>query len=130
MFCFIIPAGALPIILTLYWGQWKAKKLGVHAANYHNDPAHQLRVHDERSFLSKIYALFTEIDTIGLLLIGFGVALILLPLTIVNSGQTTWSNPSIIAMIVVGFVILILAIIYEGWFAKLPIIPGRFLRNR
>lgn len=32
-------------------------------------------------------------------------------------------------LVVVGFVILIAAVFYEGWFAKVPIVPGRFLRN-
>lgn len=98
MFCFIIPAGAAPIIITLLWGQWKAKKLGLSANNYNNDPAHQLRVHDNRSFFQKWLNIFVEIDAFGLLLIGAGLALILLPLTIVNQGTNSWDSPSMVAM--------------------------------
>lgn len=31
--------------------------------------------------------------------------------------------------VVVGFVVIIAAVVYEGWWAKLPVVPGRFLRN-
>lgn len=153
MFCFIIPGGAAPIILTLFRAQWKAKKLGVSATNYHNTPEAEIQLKESRSFFKKIAALFTEIDAAGLILIGFGVALILVPMTTVNNGNSTWNSPSIIAMsvllfslyirssrsveteracprtVVLGFVILIAAVIYEGWFASVPIVPGRFLRN-
>lgn len=59
-----------------------------------------------------------EIDVIGLLLIGFSLALILVPLTITNRGTTGWDSASVIAMLVCGFVILGITIAYEGWFAK------------
>lgn len=98
MFCFIIPGGAAPIIITLFWAQWKAKKLGVSATNYNNVPEAELQLRESGSFLTKIKALFTEIDALGLILIGFGVALILIPLTTVNKGGSTWRSGSIVAM--------------------------------
>ena len=72
----------------------------------------------KKTFFKKGASIFTEMDTIGLLLIGFGVALVLIPLTVVNRSTSTWSSPSIIAMIVVGFVLILAAIYYEGWIAK------------
>lgn len=83
------------------------------------------------------------IDALGLLLLGFGFALILLPLTLYTKVADNWKNresltsvrvclmvvASIIAMFVCGGVILILFAVWEQFFSPHPIMPKR-LWNR
>jgi len=66
----------------------------------------------------------------GLMLLGGGVACILLPLTLAEAAKGGWKNPSMIAMLVVGFVLTILFAFYEVLFAKRPVITSRFWGNK
>lgn len=130
----------------------QARKLGVLATVYHGEAVavkpeeHSMNLFRARTFkhamacikhsMACIKHSFTqfryslvEIDIIGLILIGLSLALILVPLTLTNSGDSSWSSASVIAMLVMGFVCLGITIVYEGWFAKYPAVPGRFMKN-
>jgi len=98
----------------------QAKKLGVLATVYNGRDV-AVNTHERKSTLSRFAQSMIEIDVIGLLLIGFALALILVPLTITNRGTNSWNSASVIAMLVCGFVILGLTIVYEGWFAKVNV---------
>jgi hypothetical protein len=70
------------------------------------------------------------LDVLGLLFFAAAWALLLIPLTIVNNATSSWHSPRIIAMITLGCVGLVGFGWYEVKWAKVPIIPTRFLRNK
>ncbi|TFY78973.1 hypothetical protein EWM64_g5038 [Hericium alpestre] len=132
MFAILVPATLLPLIITLAWAEAKAKRLGVvdetitAVAN-----TEQVAVLQEKTtWYQKIYRMVGRLDVFGLLLLGAGVALILLPLTLASTASNGWKNPSMIAMIVVGFVIIIMFGVWDPNFASRPVIAPRLLRNR
>lgn len=71
-----------------------------------------------------------EIDLAGLLLLTFAFALILLPFTLAKSAKGGWSNPSMVVMLVVGFVTLGLFVAFESLMAPKPIMTKRIVKNK
>ena len=78
----------------------------------------------------RVKANLAEIDGFGLILLGFGWSLLLLPFSLRSYAKNGWKNPSLIAMMVVGGVILILFVLFERFVAKNPIVPRRLLLNK
>jgi hypothetical protein len=142
MFAILIPVSLSPLIITLMWAERRVKRLdlvpGVPGAT-------QSRVSRVRAGLLNGKRLVMEIDLVGLLLLGASVALILLPLTLANTAKGHWKNrefavififllltvfiASMIAMLVVGFVILPFFVLWNNKFSKFPVIPKRFFSN-
>ncbi|KIP10562.1 hypothetical protein PHLGIDRAFT_115319 [Phlebiopsis gigantea 11061_1 CR5-6] len=121
MFAILIPVSLAPLIITLFWAERKAKKLGLTSA---------ITEFTGQTLTQRIWHFTEQLDVIGLLFLGAAVALILLPLTLSQTAKGGWHNPSMIAMIVVGCVLLFVYIGWETWFAKRPVMPTRFLKNR
>lgn len=71
-----------------------------------------------------------EIDAFGLVLLGFGWALLLLPFSLKTYAHDGWKNPSMIAMMVVGGLLLVAYAFYEISWARFPSMPRRLLFNR
>ncbi|KAM0755497.1 drug:h+ antiporter [Meredithblackwellia eburnea MCA 4105] len=130
MFAILIPVTVGPIIGVLAWAQFRAKKLGVVATNYQDGEDAKLESHKDVPIGSLIYNHIIDLDALGLLLFAAGWTCLLLPLTLVNRSTTTWSSKHIIAMLVVGPIILIGFIVYEGKFARKPVFPLRFFKNK
>ncbi|KAH0589823.1 hypothetical protein H2248_000018 [Termitomyces sp. 'cryptogamus'] len=120
MFAILIPVSLLPLILTLLWAENKARKLGI-------TPKHKVTA---KSLSEQIFDGANRLDVPGLVLIGTCVALILLPLTLSSGAKGGWNNPSMIAMIVIGCILIPFVGLYEFKFAKYPVIPRRFALNR
>jgi hypothetical protein len=104
---------------------FQASKLGIAATSYTGGTG----THDTRLWLTRARAAFDGLDVLGLLFFAAAWALLLIPLTLVNNATSTWHSPRIIAMITLGCVGLIGFGVYEVHWAKVPIIPARFLRN-
>ncbi|KAJ3494015.1 hypothetical protein NLJ89_g10896 [Agrocybe chaxingu] len=119
MFAILVPAALSPLIITLLWAEWKARKLGIVKQR-----------NSTKSFRHKFFSTVDKLDVVGLVLLGTAVALILLPLTLSRSARSGWKNPSIIAMLVVGIVLLPVYLFWDIKFAKHPVVPRRFLLNR
>ncbi|GAA5833835.1 hypothetical protein JCM11251_005981 [Rhodosporidiobolus azoricus] len=118
MYAIIMPAIFGPAILLLFWLQRKAAKHGVVVEK----PSMPL---GQRLILA-----WHELDGFGLLLMGFGWALILLPFPLSGTADGGYKNRSLIAMFVVGGVLLISYVFYELYWAKFPSSPRRILFNR
>ena len=58
-----------------------------------------------------------EIDAFGLVLLGFGCSLLLLPVSLKTYADGGWRNQSLIAMMIVGGLLLIAYVIYENKWA-------------
>lgn len=67
---------------------------------------------------------------VAIILVIAGTALILLPLTLASSSAGAWRSGHIIAMLVVGVVCMIAFVIWERFFAPVPFLPWKYLKNR
>lgn len=118
MFSIIMPVTVFPAIYVLYYFEHKAQKFVP-------------KVEKVKVSVSKIvWDAAIEIDAFGLLLLGFGWALFLLPFSLYSYAENGWANPSIIAMLVVGPVLLVIYTVYEIFWAPFPSMPKRVLMNK
>ncbi|CEP24785.1 str3 [Cyberlindnera jadinii] len=125
MFCIIMPATVGPALLVMSWLEHKAKATQAALGAIVDRP--------KRSFKEKMQLIWDsslECDFFGLLLLGFGWALLLLPFSLYTSASKGWKNPSLIAMFVVGGVLLVAYTFYEFYVAPHPSMPKRVLLNR
>ena len=152
MFAILVPATLLPLIITLFWAERKAKRLGLLDASLNQlrsaPKVAPARVDSGETIWTKISRVSGQLDLIGLVLLGAAVALILLPLTLAETAKDHWKNrkrkfffptswvnstvhvASMIAMLVIGCVLLCLFAVWDLRFASRPVIAPRFLRNR
>ena len=87
-------------------------------------------VKDNETLKEKVVRNLEDIDALGLLLLGFGWALLLLPFSLKTYADHGWKNPSLIAMMVVGGVLLIAYVVYEIFWARVPSAPRRLVFNK
>lgn len=138
MFGIIAPFTVTPIILVLTYADRKAVKAG--ELSFASSRL-ETRAAEEAGTISvqrasakakgsMFYRLLREMDFIGLVLLALAFSLILLPFSLYSSASGGWSNPSMIAMIVCGGVILIGFCIWEMRFASHPIMNKRIWYNR
>lgn len=118
MFAIIMPVVVLPAILVLYHFEHKAQKL---------IPKEE---RPKKTFLQVVWESAIQMDAFGLILMGFGWALLLLPFSLQPYAKDGWGNPSLIAMLVVGPVLLVVFAIYEFFFTPFPLMPRRILYNK
>ena len=123
MFAIMIPVLLTPAIWTLYVVQRRAKKLVLASGG-------TIKKRGNDTVLRTAWKGLVAVDLPGLILLGFAFSLILLPLSLAESADGGWDNPSMIAMEVVGFVVLILFIAYETWLAPQPIMARRIIKNK
>lgn len=109
----ILPIVFVPLMLVLLFNQRRAKKNGI-------DIPSPLRGH---SVLEVAKNLWYDLDLFGLLLFAAGVSLVLLPLTLAPRAKGDWSNPSMIAMLVVGCVALV---VFGFWENSKKLAPKAF----
>ncbi|WVQ84554.1 hypothetical protein IAT38_006708 [Cryptococcus sp. DSM 104549] len=129
MFAIMVPVLLLPAIATLYVMQFRGKKLGMITMAGSKNERTGVDV-PSRTWWQALRQGLVEIDIIGLVLLGFGFSLLLLPFTLRKAAVGGWHNPSMIAMLVTGPVILIIFGIYEIRFAPKPLMTRRILFNR
>lgn len=122
MFTIIVPLSLIPAIASLVYYQKKASRIGI---VQEKADIEGISVSKENG--SRIIGLgvFKEIDIIGLLLLATSLALILLPLSLYETADKGWKNPSIIAMFIVGGVLLVTFVLFEIYFAPYPCIHKR-----
>lgn len=83
MFAILIPASLSPLVITLYWAERKAKKLGL---------APTTGVFTGNTRKQRIWNFVEQLDLVGLIILGTSVALILLPLTLSQTAKGGWDN--------------------------------------
>lgn len=149
MFAIIMPVALGPAIITLIHLDWKARKEGtvnIAASNAARRAAKELAEREGYEVPRGIVAApaaepastwvesfrrnVEEIDAFGLLLLGFGWSLLLLPFSLKTYADHGWRNRSLIAMMVVGGLTLIAYVVYEIKWAKIPSAPKRLVLNR
>lgn len=132
MFAILVPVLLVPAIMTLYLMQRRGEKMGMVTMA----ASKRRRIGaDEGSkswwYWSKLmYEGLVDIDIAGLLILGTSFSLILLPFTLAKQKSDGWANPSIIAMLVMGFIMMIGFVFFEIYFAPKPLMTQRILKNR
>lgn len=133
MFAILVPALLVPAIITLYAMQRRGEKAGMVTLADSKDVRTGAAENTPKSFkywAKLAFQGFIEIDIIGLVILGFAFSLILLPFSLAEDSDGGWANPSMIAMITVGFVCLIIFIAFEVLVAPKPIMTKRVINNR
>lgn len=135
MFAIIYPVIWIPALTALFWLERRALKDNL--INFEvartgvDDTAVNVPAHvEEKTYWQRTVQVFQEVDTIGLLLLGFGWSLLLLPFALYSGADGGFSNRSLIAMLAIGPACLIAYPVYEWKFAKYPSMPKRILFNR
>lgn len=85
---------------------------------------------DNLPWATKFYRTLQQLDAIGLILLGFGWSLLLIPFSLSTTASGGYNNPSLIAMFVVGGILILGYVAYEYFFAMFPTAPRRLLKNR
>ncbi|WRT67535.1 uncharacterized protein IL334_004507 [Kwoniella shivajii] len=119
-FCIILPVVASPLIAILFLHKHKAQKQGLLA------PSQKI----DRTVLQSLWYYAVQFDIFGIFLIAGGLALFLLPFSIVATFADSWKTPAIIVMIVVGGLMLISFAFYERYLAPVPFLPWNLLVSR
>jgi MFS family permease len=133
MFAIIVPVLLIPAIFTLYSMQRRGEKLGMVtiAGSRRERTGETERTNVGFAYWSKLlYEGLIDIDIVGLIILGVAFSLILLPFTIAKSAAGGWANGSIIAMLVVGFVLLIGFVFFEMYVAPKPLMTKHIINNR
>ena len=131
MFAIMMPVLLIPAILTLYGVQRRADKLGTISFGEAGMARREgIKVHTGKDYLNLAWRGIIEIDLAGLVLLGFGFALVLLSFNLAKKADGGWTNPSMIAMLVIGFIILGLFAAFEIMIAPKPIMTRRIFRNK
>lgn len=116
-----IPA-VVPVIIIIYWAQYRAKKDGV--INYDEHPL------NTKTWYQRVLIFLDEVDAVGIYLLLSTLIYILLPIILANQAFT-WQDAAVPAMMCVGGFIILPAFCYwEMRCAKHPILPYQFLANR
>lgn len=141
-----------PALMMIIWGERKARTLGPNEGGKTDSASDDIDIEAKESetpqspvqtltheeshaevkahWMTRLANLFHELDAFGLLLLGFGWTLLLLPFSLQAGAEKGYRNPSLIAMFVVGGLCLIAYCGYEAVFARYPTAPVRLLKNR
>ncbi|OBR09764.1 Siderophore iron transporter [Colletotrichum higginsianum IMI 349063] len=150
MFAIIMPAALGPAIATLLYLDRKARNEGVvnlassNAARRAAEELAEEKGYDgprgaivapappepSAAWTESLKRSLVEIDAFGLVLLGFGWTLLLLPFSLKTYADHGWRNRSLIAMMVVGGVLLVAYVVYEMKWAKVPSAPRRLVMNK
>ncbi|GKT97081.1 siderophore iron transporter [Colletotrichum tofieldiae] len=149
MFAIIMPAALGPAIATLLYLDRKAKNDGIVNLASSNEARRAARelaeekgydgphgaivapaTESSSTWTQSLKSNLIEIDAFGLILLGFGWSLLLLPFSLKTYAEHGWRNQSLIAMMVVGGILLIAYVVYEIKWAKVPSAPRRLVMNK
>lgn len=114
MFAIIYPVCALPLIITLFVVNRRAKKSGQlesYKSSFQLLGGNRLAIE-----------LFWHLDVVGNLLMIMFLACILVPFTLAGGVTAQWQTAKVIAPLVIGFVLIPVWVLWERWCPH-PMIP-------
>ncbi|KAF4977099.1 hypothetical protein FZEAL_6332 [Fusarium zealandicum] len=118
-FCIILPCVSIPLYGILKYHLHQAMKSGV---------IHRHK--SERTLAQKLKYFVVEFDLMGIFLFGAGLVIFLLPFNLAAMAPKQWKTDYIIAMLVVGFVLLVCFGLWEYFLSPRPFLRGKFLTDR
>lgn len=135
-FSIILPLVAAPLFIVLKLNLRKAEREG------------RITQHESgRTFIQKVWYYTVEFDgkfapvsvgsheslqflALGVFLFVSGLIIFLLPFSLADAAPSAWSTRYIIAMIVLGFFVLVMFGIWEAFFAPKPYLNAGLIANR
>ncbi|WWC65484.1 uncharacterized protein I303_108102 [Kwoniella dejecticola CBS 10117] len=133
MFCIIAPVCVLPVVILLYWADHRAKQNGelrIAESPFERRWREEHPGEAKPNLWHHLAYWSGEVDAIGLLLLGFAWTMLLLPFSLAPKAKGKWHNPSMIAMLVIGAVLLIVFFVWEWKFARSPMMTRSLIMNR
>ncbi|KAF8747875.1 MFS general substrate transporter [Rhizoctonia solani] len=124
-FAIITPAIMAPAIMTLFAAERRAKEKGELVSGRPTDESKP-----RRSVFQLLREFTTQMDIVGLVLLGLIFGLILFPISLAKTVHGGWSNASMIAMISVGAACVPVFVVWERFFATQAIMSRRLITNR
>ncbi|KAL3480549.1 major facilitator superfamily domain-containing protein [Aspergillus californicus] len=118
MFTIIFPVCSIPLLLTMVYGHWKAKKVTSYPSLF--------KVHGAKQFAIEV---FWRMDVIGIVLLIAVFALILVPFTLAGGNSSQWKEAKILAPLIIGVFCIPAWIMWERT-CKHPMIPFKLLKDR
>ncbi|KAK5173924.1 uncharacterized protein LTR77_002605 [Saxophila tyrrhenica] len=120
-FAIVTPAMCAPFLWVFWRNQQLARKQGILVDR---------REASGRTWYQSLKYYFIEFDFFGMILIIAGWSLLLLPFSLASSSANEWQSASIIAMLVIGFCLLVIFVIWERFFATKSFLPFKLLTDR
>ncbi|KAL2204573.1 siderophore iron transporter mirA [Sarocladium strictum] len=132
MWAIVTPVAAIPLLATLLLRRIKDKRPLKQEDGTKVKPQILQALQSSDSLWKKIYTLlWIELDLFGCLLLIAGLSLILIPVSLTGSkNSTAWANSHFIAMVVVGAVLFVAFIVWDAFFASKPFIPFRLVKHK
>ncbi|EWY94929.1 hypothetical protein FOYG_04077 [Fusarium oxysporum NRRL 32931] len=130
MWAAIMPFCALPTIAVMVFMSLRARKRGIVSERTSLRAASEIPK-GASWFVQARQVLYVQLDIVGAFLLLGGLAMTLLPLSITGRRNTEkWTEPSSIVLLVVGIFTFVAFLIWDGRYAKKPIVPFRMIKNR
>ncbi|KAI1034713.1 hypothetical protein LB504_004390 [Fusarium proliferatum] len=130
MWAAIMPFCAVPTIAVMVFMSLRARKRGI--VSKRNSLRAASEIPNGASWIVQArQVLYVQLDIVGAFLLLAGLAMTLLPLSITGRRNTEkWTEPSSIVLLVVGVLTFVAFLIWDGRYAKKPIVPFRMIKNR
>ncbi|VDB95246.1 unnamed protein product [Peniophora sp. CBMAI 1063] len=120
-FAIIVPVVTAPLYMILKVNLKKAKRQGLVSDRPDSTP---------QTLIQKVWWAIKEFDLMGVFLFAAGLVIFLLPFNLAASAPHGWKSGYIIAMIVVGFVLLVIFAVHQVYLAPVPFLKHSALVNR
>ncbi|KAK4215040.1 ClpP/crotonase-like domain-containing protein [Rhypophila decipiens] len=119
MFAILFPVVAAPLFFILLAALRRAKEQGL-----------MVKEDNGRTMMQSLWHYFVQFDAPGVFLFSAGLIVFLLPFNLAYRAEKGWESGHIIAMLVVGFFILVGFGLYETFVAPVPMLNLKMLTNR
>ncbi|KAM5517683.1 hypothetical protein QSH57_011752 [Fusarium oxysporum f. sp. vasinfectum] len=130
MWAAIMPFCALPTIAVMVFMSLRARKRGIVSKRTSLRAASEIQK-GASWFVQARQVLYVQLDIVGAFLLLGGLAMTLLPLSITGRRNTEkWTEPSSVVLLVVGVFTFVAFLIWDGRYAKKPIVPFLMIKNR
>lgn len=104
----MLPFTLAPLIITLFWAEQKAKRLGlVEKALKRSASGYAESARTRVPVMRRIWNMIDQLDLVGLTVLGAAVALILLPLTLSQTAKGGWHNGMSILVLWQGILLIV-----------------------
>ncbi|KAK8096146.1 hypothetical protein PG999_014168 [Apiospora kogelbergensis] len=118
-FAIVFPVVAAPLFFILKTNLRKARAQG-----------NVVKASSQRTLVQAIWHYTVEFDALGVILFSVGLVVFLLPFNIADAAPQGWRSGYIIAMLVVGFSMLFVFVLWETFLAPAPILNIGLIKNR
>lgn len=122
----IMSVTSIPLVIVMYLLDRKTK-----AANCRKLKKALAHLPEGPVYKKVFNFVYFDLDAPGMVLLVVGLSLFFVPMTMTGtSSPYRWLEGKLIAMLVVGFVLILCFFVWNIWFAKKPFLPKITFRNR